>query len=257
MDLGRVTWFIIIMVGGSAIINTIVTLLWLIKSKKEAKMKKTNRLRQMSGNPPQWEQKAGSPVGLQPLGGSQKLRNFIYVKSFKYDEKRKFKLSSGGRSKFYFNCKPVLLSSYGQYLIGKIIFNIIKDMDIQAVGGLELGAVPIACAVANESFRQGKPIEAFVVRKKLKDHGIVAKIEGNIKAGDRVIVVDDVVTTGQSTIQAIEAARENGLIVDGVVVLVDREEMNGRQNIQKHVNNFITLFNASDFLNMVGCHQPN
>jgi len=180
----------------------------------------------------------------------ERLKQLLLERSFKYSETPTFRLVCGEISKFYFNCKPTTLSPEGQYLIGKLVFDIIKDRDVQAIGGLTLGADPIACAVANESFRQGKPIEAFIVRKKLKDHGIVGKIEGNIKAGDRVIVVDDVVTTGQSTIQAIEAARENGLVVTGVVVLVDREEMNGRQNIQEHVEDFSALVTASEILKL-------
>ncbi len=184
------------------------------------------------------------------MGMLNRLKELLLSRSFKYSETPTFRLVCGELSKFYFNCKPTTLSPEGQYLIGKLIFDIIKDKDVSAIGGLTLGADPIACAVANESFRQGKPVEAFVVRKKLKDHGIVARIEGNIKAGDRVVVVDDVITTGQSTIQAIEAARENGLVVDGVVVLVDREEMNGRQNIQEHVDNFSALVTASEILEL-------
>ncbi len=180
----------------------------------------------------------------------ERLRQLILERSFKYSDTPKFRLVCGEISRFYFNCKPTTLSPEGQYLIGRLVFDAIKDKDVQAIGGLTLGADPIACAVANESFRQGRPIEAFVVRKKLKDHGIVAKIEGNIEKGNRVIVVDDVITTGQSTIQAIKAARENGLEVTGVVVLVDREEMNGRQNIRQHVDDFVALVTASDILRL-------
>ncbi len=178
----------------------------------------------------------------------ERLKKLILERSFKYSETPTFRLVCGEMSKFYFNCKPTTLSPEGQYLIGNLVFKVIRNKNIQAIGGLTLGADPIACAVANESFRRGEPIEAFVVRKKLKDHGMVAKIEGNVKPGDRVIVVDDVVTTGQSTIQAIEAARENGLMVVGVVVLVDREEMNGRQNIEKHVEYYHALITASEIL---------
>ncbi len=180
----------------------------------------------------------------------ERLKRLILERSFKYSDTPTFRLVCGEISKFYFNCKPTTLSPEGQYLIGKLVFDIIRDKDVQAIGGLTLGADPIACAVANESYRRKRPIEAFVVRKKLKDHGIVAKIEGNVREGDRVIVVDDVVTTGRSTIQAIEAARENGLRVAGVVVLVDREEMNGRQNIQEYVDDFCALLTASDILEL-------
>ncbi len=180
----------------------------------------------------------------------ERLKELILERSFQYSGIPKFKLVCGKVSCFYFNCKPTTLSPEGQYLIGNLIFDIIKDREINAIGGLTLGADPIACAAANESYRRGKPVEAFVVRKKLKDHGIVAKIEGNVKPGDRVIVVDDVVTTGKSTIEAIHAARENGLIVTGTIVLVDRQEMDGRANIEKEVADFRALITASEIVEL-------
>ena len=96
------------------------------------------------------------------------------------------------------------------------------------IGGLELGSVPISSAVSLISQLEGQPIKEFIVRKEKKDHGIPAKVEGEFVAGEKVVVVDDVITTGGSTIKAIEAVQKLGLEVSKVVVLVDREEMNGR-----------------------------
>ena len=178
----------------------------------------------------------------------ERLKTLILERSFRYSDTPTFRLVCGEMSQFYFNCKPTTLSPEGQYLIGKLVYDLIKERQVDAIGGLTLGADPIACAVANESFRQGKPVEAFVVRKKIKDHGIVAKIEGNVKPGDRVILVDDVVTTGKSTIEAIEAARENALHVIGVVALIDRQEMNGRENIEKCAKPFHAVLTVTDIL---------
>jgi len=119
---------------------------------------------------------------------------------------------------------------------------------VGAVGGLTLGADPIANATAYSSWLKGRPIQSFVVRKTQKDHGIIAAIEGKVKAGDRVAVVDDVVTTGGSTLQAISACREAGLEIAGAITLVDRQEMNGRENIERQVPYFKALVTRDDVM---------
>jgi len=162
-----------------------------------------------------------------------RLMEIILEKSFQYSEEPIFKLVSGGASNFYFNCKPTMLDPEGKELIGRLIFSSIRDIEVAAIGGLELGSVPISSAVSLISQLEGQPIKEFIVRKEKKDHGITAKVEGVFVAGEKVVVVDDVITTGGSTIKAIEAVQKLGLEVSKVVVLVDREEMNGRQNIEK------------------------
>ncbi len=165
----------------------------------------------------------------------EKLIRLIYEKAFKYSEEPVFRLVSGGLSKYYFNCKTVTLSPEGMYLIGNIIFDMIANLDIKGIGGLTLGADPISNAVAYTSYLKGKPIEAFVVRKKAKQHGTMQWIEGNIKEGDSVVVVDDVITTGSSTIQAITKLKEASIFVKKVIVLIDRQE-GGRENILKFLS---------------------
>jgi orotate phosphoribosyltransferase len=162
----------------------------------------------------------------------ERLMELILAKSFRFSERPVFKLVSGAMSNFYFNCKPTMLDPEGKELIGRLIFERIKDLDVSAIGGLALGAVPISGAVSLISRLEGKPIREFIVRKEEKAHGIPAKVEGELQAGERVVVVDDVITTGGSTIKAIRAVRNVGLQVEKVVVLVDREEMNGRRNIE-------------------------
>jgi orotate phosphoribosyltransferase len=160
----------------------------------------------------------------------ERLIQMIYERAFKYSEKPIFRLVSGSMSNYYFNCKTVTLNPEGMYLIGNIIFNMIKDLNVKGIGGLTLGADPIADAVAYTSYLKEKPIEAFVVRKSAKSHGTMQWIEGNIKAGDRVVIVDDVITTGKSTIEAITRAKEAGLQIVKVIALVDRQE-GGYENI--------------------------
>jgi len=111
----------------------------------------------------------------------------------------------------------------------------LKDAPITAAGGLTLGADPIANALSVISFQEGKPIKSFTVRKETKDHGMKSKLEGTLRQGERIVVLDDVITTGGSTITAIEAVREAGLVIDRVIAFIDREE-GGRENILKYVD---------------------
>jgi orotate phosphoribosyltransferase len=180
----------------------------------------------------------------------KRLLELILEHSFQYSETPTFKLAHGGTSRFYFNCKRVTLDPEGQYLIGNLVFEALRDLQINAVGGLTLGADAIANATAYSSWLRGRPIQSFIVRKTSKDHGIIAPIEGKVKPGDRVAVVDDVVTTGGSTLQAISACRQAGLEIAGVLALVDRQEMNGRENIQEQVPNFKALMTRDEVMQM-------
>ncbi|MGD8917155.1 MAG: orotate phosphoribosyltransferase, partial [Syntrophobacterales bacterium] len=134
----------------------------------------------------------------------------------------------------------------------------IRHLDISGIGGLELGSVPISSAVSLISQIEGKPIKEFIVRKEKKDHGIPAEMEGEFAPGEKVVVVDDVITTGGSTIKAIEGVESLGLKVAKVVVLVDREEMNGKQNIQKlcpEVESLITRSEVMELYNKRKMHS--
>jgi len=161
----------------------------------------------------------------------KRLIELIIEKSFKYSEEPVFRLVSGRMSNYYFNCKAVTLHPEGMYLIGNLIFDLIKDLDVKGIGGLTLGADPIAYAVAYTSYLKEKPIESFVVRKTPKSHGTMQWIEGNITTGDRVVIVDDVITTGKSTIEAITRAKEAGLEIVKVIALIDRQE-GGREAVE-------------------------
>jgi orotate phosphoribosyltransferase len=161
----------------------------------------------------------------------KRLIELILKKAFKYSEEPVFKLVSGRMSNYYFNCKAVTLHPEGMHLIGNLIYDMIKGSGAKGIGGLTLGADPIAGAVAYTSYLKGDPFEAFVVRKSAKSHGTMQWIEGNIQKGDRVVIVDDVITTGKSTIEAIGKAKEAGLDIVKVIALIDRQE-GGRENIE-------------------------
>jgi orotate phosphoribosyltransferase len=136
------------------------------------------------------------------------------------------------------------------YLVGKIFFEKIRELGLHphAIGGLTMGADPIAYSVALYSFSVKEPIQAFVIRKEPKEHGLKLPIEGNVTAGDHIIIIDDVITTGGSTIKAINIAKENGLIIDAVIILVDRCEQNGRQNIEALGYPVYDILTVNDFI---------
>jgi len=135
-----------------------------------------------------------------------------------------FTLASGRKSNRYFEGKKITLQPEGAYQVGKAIFNELAEMDIDAVGGLATGAYPIATSVAMVSHLEGKPISAFVVREEQKDHGARRLIEGHLRDGSRVVIVDDVITSGGSIVKAIKAVEERNCQVVKVITLVDRHE---------------------------------
>ena len=167
--------------------------------------------------------------------------------SFKYTQEPTFKLVSGRVSRFYVNCKPTTLSARGMYLVGHLMFDAIKDSRLVAVGGLTFGADPLAVATAFTSELKGQPINAFSIRKTQKDHGIVRWIEGDVQPGQRVVIIDDVATTGGSTIKAVKRARSEGLEVVKSVILVDRQE-GGLDNIRMHVQDVSAIISRDELM---------
>ncbi|MGD2064512.1 MAG: orotate phosphoribosyltransferase [Nitrospirota bacterium] len=165
------------------------------------------------------------------MSDRERLITLLLERSFRYRPEAPFTLASGRASPYYFNCKTTLYHPEGMRLVGRLLFAAVRGLHPAGVGGLTLGADPLAYACAYTSGLEGQPIEAFVVRKEPKDHGTRLPIEGNVAAGDRVVVVDDVITTGGSTLKAIEACRAAGLEVVGCGVLVDRQE-GGREAIE-------------------------
>src|SRR5271165_5911108 len=173
----------------------------------------------------------------------QKLLSTLAHKSFRLGE---FKLSSGGTSDYYIDCRTTTLDAKGARLTGEVFVEEIRQQGWkpQAIGGLTMGADPIVVAAAVVS----EELHGFLVRKADKQHGTGQRIEGFREKGSRVVIVDDVCTTGGSTIQAIEAAREFGFEVVGVMCLVEREEAGGRPNVEKAAApaEFVSIFTAND-----------
>lgn len=173
----------------------------------------------------------------------QELLRLLAAKSFRLGQ---FKLSSGGTSDYYIDCRTTTLSAKGARLTGQVVLDEIRHRlwKVRAIGGLTMGADPIVVAV---SVASGE-VDGFLVRKAEKQHGTGRRIEGFQEKGARVVIVDDVCTTGSSTVQAIEAAREFGFQVVGVMCLVEREEAGGRPNVEKAAAPapFVSLFTARD-----------
>jgi orotate phosphoribosyltransferase len=166
-------------------------------------------------------------------------------------ERRKVVLASGKESDFYVDCKRTALTAEGHVLVGRLLFDRIRRVAplVRGVGGLTLGADPLASAVALTSFLEGAPVDAFIVRKEPKGHGTGQWIEGRrtIPDGSRVAVLEDVITTGGSALKAVERCRSEGLAVVGCWALVDRQE-GGREAIEAQGVPVDALFTRADFL---------
>ena len=182
---------------------------------------------------------------MDPSGTNPKatLLSVLARKSFRLGE---FKLSSGGTSDYYIDCRTTTLDAQGSRLTGEVFWDEIqrRGWNAQAIGGLTMGADPIVVAVSVVS----GTLHGFLVRKAEKQHGTGQRIEGFREKGARVVIVDDVCTTGSSTVQAIEAAREFGFEIAGVMCLVEREEAKGRPSVEKAAAPapFVSIFTAND-----------
>jgi orotate phosphoribosyltransferase len=170
------------------------------------------------------------------------------LKSLAYEE-REVVLSSGQKSNFYIDCKQAVLSAEGHFLVGWLMSRLIAERapEIEAVGGLTMGADPLASAVSTVSFLGPKPLHAFYVRKEPKGHGTGQWIEGRklLRQGMPVAILEDVVTTGGSALKAVARAREFGLKVSLIIGLVDREE-GGREALEREAP-LVTLFRRREF----------
>ena len=157
---------------------------------------------------------------------ARRARLIEIIKERSFQEGPAFKLASGKTSTFYFNMKPTMLDSEGAYLIASLILDQLENVEADLIGGLEMGAVPIASGVAAVSYTQGRKFPAFFVRKQAKEHGTQALVEGLAKgesmAGKKVVVVEDVTTTGGSALKAADALRAAGAEIVSVITVVDR-----------------------------------
>jgi orotate phosphoribosyltransferase len=154
-----------------------------------------------------------------------------------------FTLASGKKSTYYINSKKVLFHGEAIALLGELLFDATRELDLQAIGGLEVGAIPMATAAVLRFQQAGRTLEGFFVRKQAKGHGSQERVEGRVQSGDRVVIVDDVLTTGESVVQAIEAVEAIGAKVLRIVCIVDRLQ-GARDRLNKY--DFRPLFTIRD-----------
>lgn len=179
---------------------------------------------------------------------TQRLLDLLRAKGFR---KGKFTLTSGRESDFFIDCKPAVLTAEGHTLVGGAMLDAALSLvgTPDAVAGVELGGCPLASAVAMTSFQRGAPLNAVYVRKAAKGHGTKKLLEGagGLAPGAKLVVLEDTVTTGGSTIRAVESIREAGYDVAGVVAIVDRSE-GGAEAIREAGLSFVSLFARVDFM---------
>jgi orotate phosphoribosyltransferase len=163
-----------------------------------------------------------------------------------------FRLASGKTSDFYVDVKQTVYTAAGAALVGRMICDLLARRSIESVGGMALGAIPLVDATLNEAARRGWALEGFFVRKDVKEHGTAAKLDGRFDAGKRIAILEDVVTTGESTLRAMDAVEQAGGRIACVIVVVDREEDEGLQNIAHRCGDVIALATKSGIRRAAG-----
>ena len=180
-------------------------------------------------------------------GKRARLIQLLTERSF---ERRKVVLASGRESDFFIDCKQTMLTAEGHALVGELMFALLAELPpCEAVGGVELGGCPLASAVSLVSFQHGRPLNALYVRKAKKDHGTTKLVEGDksLKPGLKVALLEDVVTTGGSSLKAVESLKAVGAEVVGIVALVDRQE-GGAETIREANLPLVTIATKADFI---------
>jgi orotate phosphoribosyltransferase len=174
----------------------------------------------------------------------EQLLQLLKERSFK---KGCFRLASGGVSSYYIDGRMTVVSSRGAHLIGEILYERTRDLNIKAIGGLEVGAVPLTTATVLSYHLHGREMEGFWVRDKVKCHGTQKLIEGNLQPGSRVAIVEDVITKGTSTLKAVREVRAIGCEVACVLAVVDR--LQGAESLcrQEGITNYQAIFSIRDF----------
>ena len=179
---------------------------------------------------------------------------FHRTQSFKWDLTGGFKLASGLTSPFYVDCRTLMAFPHARRLVAQLAHDVTRDLQIDCLGGLEIGAISIATSISDFAYgaSPSRDWRTFFVRKQAKDHGLGRLVEGVVRAGDRALIVDDVLTSGGSVLKAIAAAREAGLQVRDVLVIVDRKEQDGRARIEKEEVRVRSLLTIDDLMKARG-----
>jgi orotate phosphoribosyltransferase len=180
----------------------------------------------------------------------ERLMELLRTRSVKRGE---FVLASGAKSSYYVDCRTTTTHAEGQFLIGQVGWELLNSSGLhpEAVGGLTMGADPVACAIAYTSWLAGEPVNAFSVRKQAKEHGTGRRIEGCFQEGTKVVVLEDVITSGGSALEACAAVRNEGGEVLGVMALLDREA-GGREAIEEAGYRVFSIFRISELLQPAG-----
>jgi orotate phosphoribosyltransferase len=174
---------------------------------------------------------------------------FHTTRSFKWDREKGFTLASGHISPFYVDCRALMAHPSARHLVGQLAHAALTGIEINCLGGLEIGAISIATTISDFAYAADPKREwrTFVVRKQAKDHGLGKLIEGAINTGDRALIVDDVLTSGGSLLRAVASARQAGLLVSHALVIVDRNEQQGRKKVELAGVKVISLLTIEDF----------
>ncbi|KPJ49688.1 MAG: hypothetical protein AMJ41_02495 [candidate division Zixibacteria bacterium DG_27] len=172
----------------------------------------------------------------------EKLLQLLKEKALRFGQ---FVLASGRKSDYYINGKLVSLDPEGLYLLSEIILDRVKNDKVDAIGGMTLGADPMVGGVIVLAGQRGLPLRGFIVRKERKGHGTESQVEGTLRKGDRVVIVEDVSTTGGSSLKAIKVVEELGCQVVKVIALLDRDE-GTRENFSKGGYKYEPIFTTSD-----------
>ncbi len=181
---------------------------------------------------------------------------FHDTQSFKWDREKGFKLASGEISPFYIDCRALMAHPEARRLVSQLAYEALADVEFDCLGGLELGAIPIAITISDFACATSpqRLWRTFVVRKQPKDHGLGKLIEGSLHPNDRALIVDDVLTSGGSVLKAIGVAREAGLQVDQALVIVDRQEQDGRARVEREKVRLISLLTIQDLMRTMKKH---
>jgi len=173
---------------------------------------------------------------------------FHTTRAFQWEQEKGFRLASGIVSPYYVDCRIVLSYPGPRHLVAQAAYDQLKNMDIDMIGGLEIGAIPLATCISDFGYtaKPSRIWRTFVVRKQAKDHGLGKLIEGTISPGAHALIVDDVLTTGGSLLKAAEAAREAGLAVTHALVIVDRSAGEGKSNLESQGIQLLHLLTLDD-----------
>ena len=179
---------------------------------------------------------------------------FHETQSFKWDPDTGFTLASGLKSPFYVDCRSLMAHPGSRRLVASLAYEALRPVDLDCLGGLEIGAISIATSISDFAFAAQPPRtwRTFVVRKQAKDHGLGKLIEGAVRSGDRALIVDDVLTSGGSLLKAIAAARQAGLVVSHALVIVDRKEQDGRARVEQAGVKLTSLLTIEDLTRQQG-----